>query len=202
MSDAPARPGSSLPPAYFHDVYRANPDPWGFESSPYEAAKYAATLAALPRDRYRRAFEIGCSIGVLTERLAARCDDLLAVDVVEDVLDRARVRTRHLANVQFARMRVPAEFPAGRFDLILVSEVGYYWSGDDLAEARRRIVAALAPAGHLLLVHWTPVVPDYPLTGDEVHEHVLATAGDDLRHRAGRREERYRLDLFERRDPV
>src|SRR6478609_8966907 len=63
---------TSLPPDYFERVYREADDPWRFASSPYEAAKYAATLAAVPRARYRNAFEIGCSIGVLTERLAGR----------------------------------------------------------------------------------------------------------------------------------
>jgi len=53
----------------------------------------------------------------------------------------------------------------------------------------------------LLLVHWTPYVPDYPLTGDEVHDSFLAyagQAGSKLRHLTGSRAEQYRLDLFER----
>ncbi len=194
-------PDASLPPRYFEDVYAANADPWGFETSPYEAAKYDATLAALPRPRYASAFEIGCSLGVLTERLADRCGNLLAVDVVESVLAVARTRCRHLPQVRVERMRVPAEFPAERFDLILVSEVGYYWSAADFAAAREKIVGALEPGGHLLLVHWTPFVHDYPLTGDQVHTGFLAVAGQDgpLCHLGGQREETYRLDLLERR---
>jgi len=191
----------SLPPSYFDDVYGANLDPWGFETSPYERDKYTATLAALPRTRYRRAFEIGCSIGVLTERLAPRCDSLLSVDVSAAALARARERCRDLPGVTFRLMRVPEEFPDGAFNLILVSEVGYYWSRDDLARARRLIVARLEHGGHLLLVHWTPYVPDYPLTGDEVHDSFLAyaaQAGSGLRHLRGDRAAQYRLDLFER----
>lgn len=194
-------PRSSLPASYFEDVYRANPDPWGFETSPYEAAKYTATLAALPRPRYRSGFEPGCSIGVLTERLAARCDALLAVDLVPAVLARAAERCRHLAQVRLAVMPVPERFPDDRFDLIVLSEVGYYWARSDLDRARRLTAAALEPAGHLLLVHWTPLVPDYPLTGDEVHDAFLEDAGDGKPFiaLAERREERYRLDLLERR---
>ena len=74
MNDS--NPKTSLAPEYFEDVYNANDDPWNFASSEYEAAKYAATLAALPREKYASAFEIGCSIGVLTEKLAARCENL------------------------------------------------------------------------------------------------------------------------------
>jgi SAM-dependent methyltransferase len=131
-------------------------------------------------------------------RLAARCRRLLAVDVAERALAQARQRCRRLPHVRFARMQVPRAFPNERFDLVLVSEVGYYWSPDDLAAARRLIVRQLVPGGHLLLVHWTPVVADYPLTGDQVHDAFVAAADHDLRHLVGRREPLYRLDLFER----
>ena len=91
----------SLTPGYFDDVYRAKADPWNFQSSPYEAAKYAATLAALPRPLYRNALEIGCSIGVLTAQLAARCEQLLSIDVSEQALDQARERCAQLPQVRF-----------------------------------------------------------------------------------------------------
>lgn len=188
----------SLPPSYFDDLYRANDDPWDFETSAYEAGKYAATLAALPRARYRAALEIGCSIGVLTRRLAERCEALLAIDVAEQALGRARERCGHLGHVRFERMHFPHERPNGRFDLTLLSEVGYYWSPDDLMLARRRLIERLEPGGHLLLVHWTPKVADYPLTGDQVHAAFLEYVGSEMRHLETRREERYRLDLFER----
>lgn len=187
----------SLPAEYFEDVYRRKADPWDFATSPYEAAKYQATLAALPRPRYARAFEAGCSIGVLTAQLAARCEQLLSVDINEDALAQARERCRDLAHVRFERTQLPAAFPPGPFDLIVISEVGYYLSEADLARLRERCISRLAPAGQLLLVHWTPPVPDYPLTGDQVHEAFLAHPGA-LRHLAGAREEKYRLDLFER----
>jgi len=189
-----------LPPAYFEQVYAESDDPWGFATRPYEAAKYRTTLDTLPRDRYRSGFEIGCSIGVLTAQLATRCERLLAVDVAERALAQARERCRALPHVRVERMEVPNTFPDERFDLILVSEVGYYWGWDNLAIAQRKIVEHLEPGGHLLLVHWTPFVDDYPLTGDEVHEEFLAAAeaGNGLRHLIGSRHETYRLDLFER----
>ena len=194
--DAEAR---SLPPDYFESLYRANPDPWGFETRPYEAAKYAATLAALPKPTYRRALEIGCSIGVLTERLAGRCEDLLAVDVAESALDRARERCVNLPRVRFERRAIPGAMPEGPFDLILLSEVGYYWSPADREAAMALLAGRLEPGGHLLLVHWTPEVADYPQTGDQVHEAFLAAGpGLGLVHRGGAREETYRLDLFEK----
>jgi SAM-dependent methyltransferase len=189
---------SSLLPAYFERMYRRDRDPWDFATSAYEHAKYTATLAALPRPRYERAFEVGCSIGVLTHRLAARCDRLLAVDVADDALAQARARCRDLGHVHFERMQIPERLPDATFDLVLLSEVGYYWSPEALAQAHRALTERLAPGGHLLLVHWTPHVTDYPLTGDAVHEHFLAQGPPALRHRHGERAERYRLDFFER----
>lgn len=118
----------SLDPEYFDGVYAARDDPWDFETSDYERRKYADTLASLPLRHYAQAFEIGCSIGVLTEQVAQRCDSLLAVDVAEKALTKARARCRHLPRVNFQNMKVPAEFPEAFFDLVLVSEVAYYFS--------------------------------------------------------------------------
>ncbi|RFP65673.1 methyltransferase domain-containing protein [Hymenobacter lapidiphilus] len=200
MEPNPNQP-HTLPPDYFDKVYEANQDPWDFATSPYEQEKYAATLAALPREHYTRAFEIGCSLGILTARLAPRCGYLLAVDVAKAALQQARQRCADLPQVELRQLRVPTEFPAGQFDLILVSEVGYYWSPPDLARAADQIVAALPASGQLVLVHWTPPVHDYPLTGDAVHEFFLgkATPNGPLRHLHGQRHEKYRLDVLERR---
>ena len=192
---------NTLSPGYFDDVYRASEDPWAFASSPYEREKYAVTLAALSKLRYERAFEIGCSIGVLTAQLALRCRQLLSVDVSEAALAKARQRCAGLPQVVLRKMQVPSDFPNGQFDLILVSEVGYYWAPADLARAADLMLAALPAGAQLLLVHWTPAVPDYPLTGDEVHEFFLQKATPDglLAHLHGHRAEKYRLDLFEKR---
>jgi SAM-dependent methyltransferase len=96
-------------------------------------------------------------------------------------------------------MMVPEEFPDDTFDLVVLSEVGYYWSREALQVAKARITRALEPEGHVLLVHWTPFVHDYPLTGDQVHEAFLdEDDGLPLSHLGGSRTEQYRLDLLER----
>ncbi len=188
----------SLPPSYFDNLYTANPDPWGFETSEYEANKYKATIAALPKNRYRSAFEIGGSIGVLTAKLAERCDSLLSVDVSELAQNQAIKRCEALPQVHFQIMRVPDTYPNEIFDLTLVSEVGYYWNWEDLKKAQQYLIEHLEPGGHLLLVHWTLYARDYPLSGDEVHDSFLELTPSKLHHLKGQREEQYRLDLFER----
>ena len=193
------RPVDSRGATEFERQYRQAIDPWQYESSPYERAKYAATLAALPHPRYRVALEIGCSIGVLTAQLAPRCDRLLAIDFAETALARARERLAAISTVEFRRMAFPTESPAGRFDLTILSEVGYYWSWPDLRAAKERIIERLTSGGHLLLVHWTPPIDDAPLNGDEVHEEFLNRSDNRLDHLAGERSETYRLDLLARR---
>jgi SAM-dependent methyltransferase len=187
----------SVQPAYFEAIYAADPDPWHYTTSAYEAAKYDATLGALPRSRYRTGLEVGCSIGVLTAQLATRCDRLLAIDVVDSALEQARSRCGGLPWVQFARMQVPSELPGGCFDLLVLSEVLYYFRPADLQRLAIFAERAVAPGGDILLVNWTGPT-GHPLSGDEACACFLEAASgftDVLRRE---RSEGYRLDLVRR----
>ncbi len=187
----------SIPPTYFDEMYARDPDPWRFAQSDYEREKYAATLAALPRARYASALEVGCSIGVLTRQLAGRCDALLSLDVAEAALEQARERCADQNHVRFERRRVPAEWPEGRFDLILLSEVVYYLDRDDVRQLAARVDEAAAPGCDILLVHWLGET-HYPLSGDEAASVFIEACAAD--HVEGRRERDYRLDILRRRE--
>lgn len=192
-----ARPASSLPASYFDDIYGRDDDPWRFRTSAYERAKYDATLAALPRPRYVRALEVGCSIGVLTRDLAPRCASLLAVDASEKPLAAARALLADAPHVSFAPMRAPDDWPpeGEPFDLILLSEVVYYLDRADVWRLAARVGGSLAPNGDCLLVHWTGDT-DYPLSGDEAAECFLEAAAPFASVSRRERSERYRLDLL------
>ena len=183
----------SFPPSYFDALYAADPDPWRFESSDYERSKYDATMAALPRARFSDAFEVGCSIGVLTRRLAERCERLLAVDVSEAALAQARARCAGLNHIEIRQMRLPEAWPKGMFDLILLSEVLYYLSPDDIAQSASCARSCLLPGGAIMLVHYT-LETDAPCTGDFASEIFIGTA--NLAVTRQQREARYRLDLL------
>ena len=193
--------GDARDPDYFDALYAADADPWRFETSDYEAAKYADTIAALPRQHYAAAVEFGCSIGVLTEQLAGRADTLLGIDVAQAALDRASARCAALPHVRFARMRIPDEMPKQRFDLIMLSEVLYYFEPRPLMRLADRLHAIATPDADLMLVHWLGPTPDYPLTGDaSVAGFLAATAGWTRITRQERRQD-YRLDIL-RADPA
>ncbi|CAN5162093.1 hypothetical protein BH09ACT10_BH09ACT10_10980 [soil metagenome] len=163
-------PVASLPPEFFDDFYRDERDPWGFETRWYEQRKRAACLAALPKELYVNALEIGCSIGVLTEQLAARTEALLATDIAEAPLRVAQQRLSNHEHVRFEQCAVPDEWPEGTYDLIVVSEVGYYLDRDALAQLVSRISESLTPDGTALVCHWRRPVAEYPLTGTDVHD--------------------------------
>jgi trans-aconitate methyltransferase len=160
----------TLPGSYFDELYEANVDPWGFTNRWYEERKRAITLAVLPERRYATAYEPGCSVGVLTLGLAERCDALLASDISAIALREAAARLEGRDHVRFERRRLPAEWPEGQFELVVLSEILYYFNDADLRDVVTRSSAAVAPGGTLVSVHWRPEVADYPQRGDRVQE--------------------------------
>jgi 2-polyprenyl-3-methyl-5-hydroxy-6-metoxy-1,4-benzoquinol methylase len=163
----------TIRPDYFESLYTTDPDPWRFATSDYERDKYAATLAALPDRRFGSALEVGCSIGVLTQLLARRCDTLLALDVAETALAQARARC---PGVRFERRAVPDAWPPGCFDLIVFSEVLYYLDSAAIRTTAERAMSALLPGGSILMVHFLGGT-DYPRTGDEAAAEFMAATG-------------------------
>ncbi|MBC9206254.1 methyltransferase domain-containing protein [Roseomonas aerophila] len=190
---------TSLPSAHFDAIYAEDPDPWRFRSSAYEQGKYAATLAALPRDRYRRGFEAACSVGVLTQMLAGRCDNLLATDAAAAPLQTAQELCGHAPHVRFRQGRIPEDWPDGPHDLIVLSEVLYYLDAADVQRVARQAAACLEPGGHVVLVHWLAAAePPFPLRGDAASTLFITAAAPQLRVLAGHRTPQYRLDLLQR----
>lgn len=188
-------------PGYFERLYARDPDPWRFATSAYEREKYAATLDALPPGRRVRGFEVGCSIGVLTRQLAARCDALVAVDVAEAALAQARVRCADQPWVTFERMAVPEGWPEGQFDLMVFSEVLYYLHAERLEATAVRVGQSLGAGGVVVLVNWLGET-GAEWSGDAAAEMFIAAllrvAGRSagLRVRGAVRQAEYRLDVL------
>jgi SAM-dependent methyltransferase len=168
---------TTLGPHYFDQMYAAADDPWGFTSRWYEKRKYALTLAMLPAERHARAFEMGCSIGVLTRQLADRCDDLLACDIAKAAVDAAARRTAGWPNVRVEQRALPEQWPEGEFDLIVASEILYYFGGDDLLNVIELCQSSLKPGGTLFAAHWRHPVAEYPRSGDSVHQALASWPG-------------------------
>jgi SAM-dependent methyltransferase len=158
----------ATPDAYF-DTYWTSDDPWSQVGRWSELRKFDLTVASLPRARYRRAFEPGCGTGLLTERLAPRCDEVVARDRHARAAAVTGRRCARFAHVDVAPGAVPDAWPDGAFDLVVLSEVLYYLDDAALASTLAATAAALVAGGDLVAVHFRPVVAEHVRTGDAVH---------------------------------
>ncbi|WP_037347841.1 PIG-L family deacetylase [Sciscionella sediminilitoris] len=177
----------------FDAAFSRSEDPWAVEHSWYEQRKRDLTMAILPRQRYRSAIELGCSTGALAARIATRTDHVLAIDTSREAL--ARARNRHAAhNIEYHMATLPGEWPDGTFDLIVLSELGYYQTRTELRELIDKARAALCADGSLLACHWRHSIEGWPLDGDMVHRLLRATRG--LRTIASHVERHFRVDVL------
>lgn len=134
-------------------LYARSDDPWNTHTSAYERAKFARTLACLPRARYRRALEVGCGAGALSARLALRCDALVAMDCTDGALAGARARVVR-PNVRFLAGMAPADWVPEAPNLVILSEVLYFLTDDESAGLALRIAEGCAPGCDVVLVNW------------------------------------------------
>ena len=159
-------------PEFFEAKYLASPDPWNFASRVYENFRYSKTIDALGDRRFKRAFEPGCSIGALTQRLALHCAEVEAMDVSSIAVDRARRACSAFPHVHISQGSLADAIPQKSFDLIVFSEVGYYCEPSTLRRILKELHDRLIPGGVFLAVHWLGQSQDHRMGGDEVHQHI------------------------------
>jgi protein-L-isoaspartate O-methyltransferase len=178
--------------AFFEAKYQQAGDPWDFATNAYEQTRYSAILSSLGDRRFRRAFEPGCSIGVLTERLAGKCGQVEAIEISSTAASQAEKRCRLLSNVNVRQGSLPGDIPSGAFDLILFSEIGYYFQPAVLTSLVTELVRRLDAGGVLLAAHWLGVSVDHQLRGDQVHELLSTIPG--LQPRFAQRHSAFRIN--------
>lgn len=161
---------------YFDSLYGASDDPYALRSRWYEERKRTLLLAALPNRHYRRAYEPGCGTGELTLALSKRCDEVLASDLSERAVEIARKRTGGLRNVRVEQHTLPADWPydGGRFDLIVVSELGYFLHAAAMRSFASCCELALDVDGTLVACDWRPDFDERALPTSEVHAALAA----------------------------
>lgn len=183
--------------AFFGARYRSSSDPWRFASSPYELQRYQTTLSVLSRPSYECAFEPGCSVGVLTAALAARCRSVIACDIAQSAVSLARRRCKEFPHVTVVQGNITETLPGRTVDLIVFSELGYYFSVPVLQDVALRMAARLEPGGEFIAVHWLGRSADHVLHGEQVH----AALSDCLPFEptTRRRYPAFRIDCWRRR---
>jgi hypothetical protein len=182
--------------AFFEAKYQKKPDPWDFSSDTYELGRYDAIISAISHRRYRRAFEPGCSIGVLTERLAAYCDAVDAIDFSPTASAQAQARCAHLPHVEVRCAALADGMPAKEFDLLVLSEIGYYFTPQVWQRISYTLIDSIPQGATVLAAHWLGYSKDHCIAGDEVHEILLAHP--DIKAGFAERNQHMRLDLLVR----
>ena len=181
---------------FFECKYQQSADPWNFGGSAYELERYDTTMRALAGRHFRCAFEPGCSVGVLTARLAHVCERVEAVDLSATAVLAAKARCAELKNVHVRTGSLTDFFPESEVDLVVLSEIGYYLEVRELERCGAALVEKLMPGGWLLGVHWLGHSPDHRLSGDHVHEVLGSLDGLKLEH--SERHPGFRLDRWTR----
>lgn len=159
----------SIDAEYFADLYATNEDPWAFRTRWYEKRKRDLLMASLPRQCYQRVFEPACANGELSVMLAERCGELICQDLDPTAVRLTLGRLAEAPHVHAEVARLPADWPGGQFDLIVLSEVGYYLDPADWLQVIEQSVASLTYDGGLLTCHWKHPIAGCPQDGREVH---------------------------------
>lgn len=175
-------------------MYDAHPDPWRIGEGFYEHRKRQILLGCLPEPRYASCFEPACGNGDLSVLLAERCDRLLAGDIAAPAVERAAARLAGHSGVQVRRLTVPVDWPAERFDLIVLSEFGYYLSWRDWQEVVSRTAASLTGQWTVIACHWLPDFTERMNGTEELHAELAARLPG--RHVLQLRDEVFWLDVF------
>ncbi|MEP7062044.1 MAG: class I SAM-dependent methyltransferase [Betaproteobacteria bacterium] len=187
-----------ITPEYFDGIYAANRHPGQVRDRWYETRKRGLVLASLPRQHYINALDIGCGVGVLTEQIATRCDRVTALDASASAIALARYYMTDHRNVVMLHASIPADWPNGRFDLIVLSEAGYHLDRSELATLAERISESLAPDGTLVTCHWRHPVEGAEFSAGSIHAALARRAGLTRLSRVD--DEDFLLDVFEQ-DP-
>ena len=160
--------------AFFEAKYRNNADPWNFACNTYELSRYDAIIAAISHQRYRQAYEPGCSIGVLTELLANHCNAVYAIDFSPTAAAQAKTRCSHLPQVEVHCGSIVDGLPSKEFDLLVLSEIGYYFTRQEWQQLSAVLVESIPQNATVLAAHWLGFSKDHRISGDEVHEILLS----------------------------
>ncbi len=190
-NSATKRQTSAYSESYFDALYNDNTDPWQYQTRWYEKRKRDICLAILPQSQYNNAIELGCGNGVLSELLAQRCQALVSIDGNQRAVQLAKERLAELSHVKVIQGVVPNRLlnlkeaiievsplsndtptiePA--FDLIVISEILYYLSPNDIDTVIAWTQQNLAIGGTLLCCHWRYAIDGFTMTGETVHQRL------------------------------
>ncbi len=104
--------------------------------------------------------ECGCGTGFFTRAIARNASDILATDLSEDMLDRAKVTLKRFQNIRYKKIDCQdILFPPESFDTVLMANVIH--TIPDPHKAIRESYRILRKEGRLLIVTYTDFGLDF-----------------------------------------
>jgi predicted TPR repeat methyltransferase len=134
-------------------------DPWDIESSAYERDRCVQLLKMLEGRRYARVLEIGCGAGYLTRLLAQHADHIVALDISQPAIERARALGAGQADIDFRVANIMDYKPQvdGPWDLVVFSDtmcyLGWLYPFFDVAWLAVQLFEATCSGGRLMLAN-------------------------------------------------
>jgi predicted TPR repeat methyltransferase len=158
MNDLNSRKHETVPADHFESLYTKKTDPWDYKTSSFEAYKRSKTVGVLNGRAFNKGLELGCSIGVLTAELAAHCQSLIGVDGSQTACDLARTALKNYPNVRIIQARFPEDVRVlealGQLDLLILSEVLYFFSANDMQALASYVRTSLIAGGQCIVVNF------------------------------------------------
>ena len=161
---------SATQSAGFDALYRASRDPWGTSSRWYERRKRALLMASLPHAHYERVYEAGCGTGHVSIELSDRATHLLAGDASVEALAIARAALAGRSNATVEHHVLPAQWPPGAFDLVVLGEVLYFLDDAARASVARDAREATGTSGIVVACNWRHAIEGWGHRGEDVHQ--------------------------------
>ncbi|HEX2722802.1 MAG TPA: class I SAM-dependent methyltransferase [Gemmatimonadaceae bacterium] len=162
----------------FEQMHAEGGEPWSFSERGVELLRQERVARLVAGLSPRRVLELGCSLGLMTERLSAIPVELWAMDLSPSATRRARQRLRSAGTVTTPRFAVgtATQLPiaSDSFDVIVASDGLYSWQldADGRAAALGEIRRALVLRGHAVLTeHLRPA--HFPVFIQEIRASML-----------------------------
>ncbi len=159
--------------AHFESLFARSKDPWGTRHRHDEAYKRQTIIRLLPPHAVGRLLELGCGNGSNSAVLARHCLRLDACDGSLSAVDLTRAELKAVPHTDAYHLVLPGRFPSGRYDAVVVSELFYYLTDNDLAAVLREIERTLRPSGRLVLCHHHRQFHDARQKQNTLHARIL-----------------------------
>lgn len=161
----------------FHRRYaQSETDAWGYLGSAAHEHRCSLILDLLPSASAGTTLEVGCAEGFITKSLAQRFDRVIACDLSDIAVDRARRYCSDAPNVEFHAQDIRSGIPAHDVQVCLVSDVLYYLSAREISSFAIELASRMSASGQMVFANeWNKSYRD--LTHPEKACQVILNTG-------------------------